>query len=94
MAVEYPKGSKTPDAPASPTTTADLRAAHTAALRARNALADKIAAYREDNAVRDIPNTMEYERVQLDAAVESARLALSQAIKDGAKAEKPTGRGE
>lgn len=81
MAVEYPRGSKAPDVPAKEPTTDELRQAHTDAVAEQKTLAGKIEAYRTDNAVKDIPNTMEAERVALDAKVESARLALSQAIK-------------
>lgn len=49
-----------------------------AELRAMN---DSIAQYKKENAVKDIPNTMEKARVDLETRHEHARLALSQFIK-------------
>lgn len=41
----------------------------------------EVKAYREENAVKDVPNTLELKRVGLERDVEQARLALAQAIK-------------
>lgn len=50
----------------------------------RDALAQKIEQYRKDNAVKDIPNTMEAQRVAIEARIDRIRLELSTAIKDAA----------
>jgi len=50
----------------------------------QKAHAEKIAAHKTENAVKDTPSEMEAERVALDAEVESVRQVLAQAIKAAA----------
>lgn len=59
----------------------DLKSQLAEAEEQQAAHAKVIEAYRAENVVKDIPNTMELKRVQLESAVEQARLALAQAIK-------------
>jgi hypothetical protein len=59
----------------------DLRAEYEALVAELDAINEKADAYREENATKDIPNTMEAERVALESKVEHARLALAQSIK-------------
>lgn len=67
-----------------PASVEDLRAAYGEVKDEQKALAEEIEAYREENAVKDIPNNMELARVNLDSKVEAARLALAQALKEEA----------
>jgi hypothetical protein len=67
-----------------PVKIADLRKAFDDLSDQKKAFDEKVDDYKKENAVKDIPNTMELERVQLDAKVEAARVILSQAIKAGA----------
>lgn len=59
----------------------DLRGAYDALVAELDAINVKAAAYRDANATKDIPNTMEAERVAIETKVEHARLALAQSIK-------------
>lgn len=59
----------------------DLRGAYDGLVAELDAINEKAAAYREEHSVKDIPNTMEAERVALEAKVERARLTLAQSIK-------------
>jgi hypothetical protein len=59
----------------------DLRAAYDSLVGELDAINAKAAAYREANATKDIPNTMEAERIALESKVEHARRALAQSIK-------------
>jgi hypothetical protein len=62
----------------------DLRSKLTELEGERDAHAAKIRQYQEQNAVKDIPNTMEAVRVAIEARIDRARLDLSTAIKDAA----------
>lgn len=59
----------------------DLRKQLADAEAEQAAFAKEIESYRSENAVKDIPNTMEAKRVAIESKVEQARLALAQAIK-------------
>lgn len=60
---------------------ADLQKAYDDAKAEQDAFAKVVDEYKTSNAVKDIPNTMEKERVELEAKVEQARLNLAQSIK-------------
>jgi hypothetical protein len=62
----------------------DLQGVYDGLLAEQKAFAEVVDEYKTSNAVKDIPNTMELERVELEAKVEAARLTLSQAIKTAA----------
>lgn len=64
-----------------PAKIADLRKNYDALVSEQKAFADLVAEYKKENAVNDIPNTMELARVELENKVEQARLNVAQAIK-------------
>lgn len=60
---------------------ADLRKNFDELEAEKKAMYEQIDAYRKENAVKDIPNTMEAARVDLEQRYEVARITLAQAIK-------------
>lgn len=79
MAVTWGKAKA--DAAEKAATTDELRAALATLEEEGAEFAKEIAQYKADNAVKDIPNTMEFARVEHEGKIEHARLALSQALK-------------
>lgn len=80
MAVTWtPKAA--PDAPSAvPQTLKELRAAYDALVAEQDEFAQEIAEFKTEHAVKHIPNNMELARVTLEATVETARIALAEAI--------------
>lgn len=64
-----------------PAKIADLRKGYDEAVKEKDAFYEMVDEYKKENAVNDIPNTMEKARVDLEAKVEQARLSVAQAIK-------------